>query len=296
MIDPGLKDRVVAITGANNPRGIGAATARAFAAQNAKIFLHYFRVSKSSSASEADSTGPDEAPGESLYYRLAGTTAEEVMMSLSELGAHAYAWEADLSDADTATRLFREAERVHGPIEILVNNAAHWEADTLLPPKVELAAHHVELWTDRPASFSPGSFDRTFSVNARAVALLMAEFAKRHKARGANWGRIVNLSTDGAYMFPSEVSYGASKLALEGLSRSAAAEFGKLGITVNIVSPGPIQTGWITPELENEIVGSTPLGRVGEPKDVADVVVFLASEQARWVTGQTIHVGGGHAM
>jgi len=124
----------------------------------------------------------------------------------------------------------------------------------------------------------------------------MAEFARRHIAYGASSGRIVNISTDGAHCFPSEVSYGASKAALEAYSRSAAAELGRYGITVNVASLGPIQTGWITPELEAQCVTKTPLGRIGTPEDVADVVTFLASEQARWLTGQTLFVGGGHRM
>jgi 3-oxoacyl-[acyl-carrier protein] reductase len=92
------------------------------------------------------------------------------------------------------------------------------------------------------------------------------------------------------------VSYGASKAALEAFSRAAAVELGRYGITVNIVAPGPIQTGWIPAELEPQIAGETPLGRVGQPGDIADVVVFLASEQARWVTGQLLWVGGGHRV
>ena len=83
---------------------------------------------------------------------------------------------------------------------------------------------------------------------------------------------------------------------MESYSRSAAQELGKYGITVNIVSPGPIQTGWITPELAKVAVAQIPLGRVGQPEDVADVIVFLASEQARWLTAQLLYVGGGHAM
>jgi 3-oxoacyl-[acyl-carrier protein] reductase len=92
------------------------------------------------------------------------------------------------------------------------------------------------------------------------------------------------------------VSYGASKFALESLSRAAARELGPLGITVNVVSPGPIQTAWITPELETALAAATPLRGVGKPADLADVVVFLASEQARWVTGQIVRVNGGQRM
>ena len=73
-------------------------------------------------------------------------------------------------------------------------------------------------------------------------------------------------------------------------------ELGQFGITVNAVSLGPVQTGWISPELERVVRPTIPLGRIGTPDDVADVIVFLASEQARWVTGQTLFVGGGHGM
>jgi len=84
--------------------------------------------------------------------------------------------------------------------------------------------------------------------------------------------------------------------ALEAYSRSAAAELGPLGITVNIVSPGPVQTGYMTPQMEEELIGDIPLRRVGRPTDIADAMVFLASEQAGWVTGQLLRVHGGHRM
>lgn len=106
----------------------------------------------------------------------------------------------------------------------------------------------------------------------------------------------MNISTDGASAFPTEVSYGASKHAMESYSRSAAIELGPYGITVNIASLGPIQTGWIAPQLEQNIAAKTPLRRVGRPDDVADVLVFLASDQARWITGQLIYIGGGWTM
>ena len=294
MIDPGLKGKVVLITGANNPHGIGAGVARAFAAQGCRVFLHYFRQK----AAGATSEGVDEAgaPGLSFYRSQLAKSADEVLAEIHELGAEARAWEGDLSDASTVPQMFEHAERLVGPVEILVNNAAHWEADTFVPPRAELSNKLVELWTDRPAPISAAAIDRLFAVNTRAAALTMAEFARRHIAREAQWGRIVNVSTAGAERFPSEVSYGASKFALESYTRSAASELGKFGITVNAVSLGPVQTGWITEDLEREILPAIPLGRAGKPEDVADVVVFLASEQARWLTGQRIYVGGGHGM
>src|SRR5207245_11178426 len=105
-------------------------------------------------------------------------------------------------------------------------------------------------------------FDRSFAVNTRAVALLMAEFARRHVARSAAWGRIVNVSTAGAYVFPSEVSYGASKLALEAYTRSAAPELGQFGIAVNAVSLGPLQTGWSMQRIEKRLLPTIRSARI----------------------------------
>jgi 3-oxoacyl-[acyl-carrier protein] reductase len=175
---------------------------------------------------------------------------------------------------------------------VLVNNAAHSEQDSFIPflgASRDWAGRELETITAE-------SHDQHFAVNSRSSALMMAEYARRHVERGADWGRIINLSTDGAPGFPGEISYGASKAALESFSRAAAGELAQYGVTVNIVSPGPIQTGWIPPELEDEIARTIPLGRVGWPEDVADAIVLLASEQARWITGQTLHVGGGHRM
>ncbi|MFN7995742.1 MAG: SDR family oxidoreductase [Bryobacteraceae bacterium] len=292
MIDPGLENRVVLITGANNPHGIGAAAARAFAAQGCKIFLHYFRQFIPSSS---DAPGQKDSPGESFYYAQQAKSADAIADELRGMGTAAHVFEADLGDPDVVPALFDEAERVLGPVEILFNNAAYWEGDTFTPADTELANEFIELWTGRPPTITPRGFDRLFAVNTRAPALLTTEFARRHIARNAKWGRIVNVSTDAAPCFPSEISYGASKYALESYTRSAAAELAKFGINVNVVSLGPVQTGWITPELEKALLPIIPLGRIGTPEEVADVVVFLASHQSRWITGQKLHIDGGHA-
>jgi len=294
MVDTQLQGKVVLVTGANNPYGIGSGIARAFAAQGAKIFLHYFR--HSGPMSPGFDPGAVSSPGLPFYWAQQEKPAEEVLDQVRRHGVPACAFEADLSDPLVIPGLFEQAEENLGPVEVLVNNAAHWEGDTFLPPGAELANKLDELWADRPERITAGSFDRLFSVNTRAPALTMAEFARRHIERKASWGRIINVSTAGAERFPSEVSYGASKLALESYTRSAAIELGRYGVTVNVVSLGPVQTGWITSEAERALLPSIPLGTIGAPEDVADVVVFLASHQARWVTGQRIFIGGGREM
>lgn len=291
MIDTRLANKVVLVTGANH--GIGAATARALAAQGAAVFVHYLSVPMSAGVDEADAT----RPGDALLTARRATTGDEVAGTIRDGGGRAEAFEGDLANPEIIPEIFDRAEKAFGPVEVLVNNAAHSTLDTFVPTMTDLTNRLLEFREDETVqTISAESHDRHFAVNSRAVALLMAEFARRYAARGATWGRIINVSTDGSPGFPGEVSYGASKYALESYSRAAASELGQYGITVNIVSPGPIQTGYITPELEERVVPGIPLGRLGEPEDVADAIVFLASEQARWITGQVLSVAGGHSM
>lgn len=285
MIDTGLQGKVALVTGANH--GIGAATATALAAQGVSVFIQYLRI-----APDATQADLEAGPGLSLYSAQRAETADEVVEAIRSAGSSGDAWETDLSDVANIPFLFDHAEAAFGPVDVLVNNATHWEADSFLPP----SAATFDPFDRGIATITPESHDRHFAIASRAGALMIAEFAKRHIARSADWGRIVSLSTDAAAGFRGQVSYGASKQALESYSRAAAGELGRFGITANIVSPGPIQTGSISAELEEHLLPDIPLGRLGQPADVADVIVYLASEQARWLTGQTLYVGGGHKM
>ncbi len=288
MIDPHLKDKIVLITGANH--GIGAATARAFADLGAKVFLTAYRSQVPYSANDLEEAGRNGIGGALLYTAMQQKPTSMVVEAIRARGGTASALEADLSNPDNIPLLFDRCEAELGPVDILVNNHTYCVLETFDPARVTQAAEF-------PVSLvSAEGIDAHFAVNARAYALLMTEYTRRFLQRGAREGRIINLSTDAAHAHDANVSYAASKHAIESYSRSAASELGKYGITVNIVAPGPIQTGYLTPEQETHIAASTPLRRVGNPEDVADVIVFLASQQAHWLTGQLLYVGGGWRM
>jgi len=287
MADLQLTDKVVLITGANH--GIGAATAEAFAAEGTAVFVTYYVGPTVFSADELAAARAAGVGGPALYAAMQQQSADTLIMRIRERGGRAAAWPADLADATVIPALFDRCEAELGPVDILVANHTHDQLETFDPAHVRETGFPVRLPTAE-------SIDAHFAVNARAVALLMTEYLGRHIRRRATWGRIINISTDAAHAHPDNISYAASKHAIESYSRSAAAEMGRYGVTVNVVAPGPIQTGYISPELAAEIERGTPLGRVGEPRDVADAIVLLASEQAHWITGQLLYVGGGWRM
>ena len=287
MIDPHLQGRVVLVTGANH--GIGAATARAFAAQGSHVCITYYREPPQHSEGELSCAESAGVGGPQLYEAMQQHSGEAVADEIRATGGSAVAYEADLSDAGAIPLLFGLCEQRPGPVDVLVNNHTHCVLETFDPALATEDGFAVRVVT-------PNEIDRHFAVNARAYALMMAEYVRRYLSRGAGWGRIINISTDAAHSHVANVSYAASKHAIESYSRSAAAELGHYGITVNIVAPGPIQTGYINPDQATSIATQTPLGRVGRPEDVADVIVLLASEQAHWLTGQLVYVGGGYRM
>lgn len=261
MIDPRIQDKVALVTGGNS--GIGASICAALAEQGARVAVHYH---------------PGKAQDGDLHTVLGQSEAQRIVEILREQGQSAIPVGADLLKTESAAAVFDEVEGHLGAVDILINNAAHCEA------------------SDTLGQIDAGIIDRHFAVNMRAAVLLSQQLFKRKLSRNESGGCIVNISTDGARAFAGQVAYGASKYALEGFTRSMAIELGPSAIRVNAVSPGPVQTGWITKELKGEIIDSIPLRRLGTPADIADSVVFLCSDQASWITGQIIQVAGGHAL
>jgi 3-oxoacyl-[acyl-carrier protein] reductase len=258
------------ITGANH--GIGAATAMALAARSAEIVVTYLRISD-----------PGDRGGPELYRTARAQGAEKVLAAIKEVGGRAISVEADLADARTAAHLFDSAEAAFGPVDILINNATGWVPDTFSPVPQERFGH-------QQVRVSAETIDRQFAVDARSSALLIAEFALRHNARGSNWGRIIGLTSGGPTGFPNEVSYGAAKAALENYTMSAAFELAKFGITANIVHPPVTDTGWVTEDVRKHVAERADLIHIASPDEVAEVIAFLVSNEARLITANRIHL------
>ena len=270
MVDYGLKDRVALITGANNPWGIGAATALAFAREGAKVVLVYKKVSRPFDPDKTDRNGVDR------YYAANAGNADAVENKLRELNADYLILERDISDEEAVKEIYAAAAERFGKVDILVNNAATDDENGF--DTIEKITREV--------------IDDTFGVNVRGSLLMTRDFINR---RG-DYGRVINLSTDAAQVFAGQITYGASKATLEALTRSIALEAAQYGITVNCVAPGPTQTGWIDGELEQAVLPLIPMGKLIQPEDIAQTILFLSGEQARMLTGQVIKVSGGHAL
>jgi 3-oxoacyl-[acyl-carrier protein] reductase len=263
-----LHGHVALITGANH--GIGAATAEALAGCGARVLVSYLRL--------AD---PEDFP--EPYRTNRSRDAAEVLSSIRLSGGQAEAMEADLRDAAMPARLFDYAESELGPVDILINNATGWVADTFS----DRGEHDTGI---KMARVSAATYDQQFAVDARGGAMMIAEFARRHMDRKANWGRIIGLTSGSPLGFPGEVSYGAAKAALENYTMAAAFELAPFGITANIVYPPVTDTGWITDGVRETVKKHHELIHIVMPEEVAEVIAFLCSDHARLITANTVHL------
>jgi 3-oxoacyl-[acyl-carrier protein] reductase len=258
------------VTGANH--GIGAATAQALARRGCAVLCTYLRLDD------------PEDPGIPQAYRdRRAQGADAVMARIIKLGGTAVAVEADLSDPAVPAQLFDTAEERLGPVDILVNNATGWLADTFAARSVDAAGRTLQPVTAQ-------SWTRQFTVDAMGAALMIAEFGRRHIARDGTWGRIIGLTSGGGLGFPGEVSYGAAKAAQENYTMSAAVELAPFGVTANMVHPPVTDTGWVTDAVRGFVAASTDHFHVAAPEEVAEVVDWLTSDAAALVTGNVLRL------
>ena len=258
------------VTGANH--GIGAATARALAGRGCAVLCTFLR------------TEDPVDPGIPQKYReLRAQDAASVLDEIRAVGARGIAVEADLSDPAAPAALFDAAEDQLGPVDILINNATGWLADTFSPLAADRHGRSLQ-------PVSAATWEQQFRVDAMAAALMIGEFARRHNARGADWGRIIGLTSGDVLGFPEEVSYGAAKAAQTNYTMSAALELAPFGITANMVYPPVTDTGWVTDAVRAEVAARRELIHVATPAEVASVIAYLVSDEASLITGNVIRL------
>ncbi|MBC7811111.1 MAG: SDR family oxidoreductase [Burkholderiales bacterium] len=209
-----------------------------------------------------------------VNYAQNAEKAQEVVQAIQTLGGQSTAIQADIADVQQVRSLFEAAQDQFGDLDILVNNAA----TALFKPLPEI---------------TEAEFDRVFQLNTRGTFFALQEAARRIR----DGGRIVNISTAGTTLGGAAGAsvYLASKAAVEQFSMALAKELGSRQVTVNTILPGMTRTDGLImpPQAIEQAVQATPLGRLGEPDDIARAVAFLISDEGGWITGQNIRVSGG---
>ncbi|WP_375262537.1 3-oxoacyl-[acyl-carrier-protein] reductase [Palleronia sp.] len=217
--------------------------------------------------------------GAGAQVGLSGTREEPLRALAEDLGEGAHVLPCDLSDAEALKELPKRAAEAMGSLDILVNNAG-------------VARDQLML------RMSDEDWQKVIDVNLTAVAKL-SQLALRGMMK-AKWGRIVNISSVvGATGNPGQANYAAAKAGVIGFSKSLAQEVASRGVTVNCVAPGFIATAMtdkLTDDQKESLLGRIPTGRMGEADEIAAAVLYLASREAAYVTGETLHVNGGMAM
>ncbi|MGA9911492.1 glucose 1-dehydrogenase [Paraburkholderia sp.] len=243
-----LTGKVAVVTGAS--KGIGAAIAKALAAQGASVVVNY-------ASSKAG--------------------ADDVVAAITAAGGKAVAVAGDVSKAADATGIIDAAVETYGRLDILVNNSGVYE----MAPIEAITEEH---------------FHKQFNVNVLGL-LLVTQAAAKHLGEG---GSIVNVSSVVSRITPpGSAVYTATKGAVDAITGVLARELGPRKIRINSVNPGMVETegthsaGFIGSDFEQWAISTTPLGRIGQPDDIADVAVFLASDDSRWMTGESLIASGG---
>lgn len=201
--------------------------------------------------------------------------AEETAADIKAGGGDAIALQADVSKLEDLHRLFDQTIEQYGRLDILINNAG-----------IRISKNVADI--------DEAEFDRLFTINVKGTFFACQQAARRF----SDGGRIINISSAVTrMMLPAYSIYAASKGAVDQITRVLAKELGERHITVNAVAPGPVDTELFrdgkSDEQIQQMAQMAALGRVGEVEDIADAVAFLASDDARWITGQSIHVNGG---
>ncbi len=206
-----------------------------------------------------------------INYVKSEGEAKKVISGIEAEGGKAMAVQADVSKVADVRRLFQETATHFHRLDILVNNAGIFTYKLL-------------------ADMTEEEYDHIFAINAKGQFFAIQEAAKLM----AEGGRIVNISTGGTQLaFPGIAAYGGTKAALELFTKVAAKELGARKITVNTVSPGYTDTDMMSDQFRTMGIEASPLKRIGTPKDIADVVAFLVSDEGGWITGDNLQVGGG---
>lgn len=237
-----LKGKTALVTGSS--RGIGRAIAERLAADGATVVVNWVQDSRA---------------------------AEQVVQGIKSKDGRAVAIQADVAKPREIVRLFDDAEKAVGGLDIVIANAGVFMAKPVVETEEE-------------------DFERVFNVNARGVFFTLKEAAKRVR----DGGRIIAVSTGATELFfPLASLYVGSKAAVEQFTRSLSRELGARNITVNTLSPGFTDTEMLHPSQRGLGASLSPFGRIGSASEVADVAAFLASDAARWMTGQNVQANGG---
>ncbi len=214
-----------------------------------------------------------------VNYASSKEGADRVVAEITGHGGKAIAVQGDVSKAADVTRLFDETKKAFGSLDVLVNNAGIFEFAPL-------------------EAVTENEFHREFNTNVLGPIMATQEALKHF---GPGGGSVINISSVASLnAVPNSVVYAATKSAVDSVTRVLAKELGPRKIRVNTIAPGGVETegvhriGIMGSDLEKQIVAETPLGRFGQPEDIARVAVFLASEDAGWVTGERITAAGGY--